>query len=64
MVHGFKPNRLKVVAEGVQTKGQFEILQKIGCDEIQGFYLNHIPLPQGKIRKVLQDNANALRSTV
>ena len=30
----------KTVAEGVETKGQFDLLKQIGCDEIQGFYFS------------------------
>jgi diguanylate cyclase len=29
--------QLKVVAEGVETEQQFEILRALGCDELQGF---------------------------
>jgi diguanylate cyclase (GGDEF)-like protein len=35
--------RLTVVAEGVETERQLEILRSLGCDTIQGFYL-HRPL--------------------
>lgn len=31
---------LKIVAEGVQTRDQQDILRKLGCDELQGFYLS------------------------
>ena len=31
--------RLRVVAEGVETSDQLNSLTKLGCDEVQGFYL-------------------------
>jgi len=33
----------KVIAEGVETDGQYRILQALGCDEVQGF-LFHKPM--------------------
>jgi diguanylate cyclase (GGDEF)-like protein len=30
---------LKVVAEGVETEGQYQLLRSFGCDELQGFLL-------------------------
>lgn len=36
---------LNIVAEGVETKGQLEFLQKHDCHEIQGFYFTK-PLPE------------------
>ena len=30
---------LKVVAEGVETKEQLDVLKKINCDFVQGYYL-------------------------
>ena len=35
---------LRVVAEGVETKGQSEILVAMGCDELQGFFFAR-PMP-------------------
>lgn len=36
---------LKVVAEGIETKEVIDILEEIGCDEIQGYYISR-PLPK------------------
>lgn len=35
---------LEVVAEGVETAGQQKILERLGCDLLQGFYFAH-PMP-------------------
>jgi diguanylate cyclase (GGDEF)-like protein len=35
-----KANMLEIVAEGVETKDQFEILKEIDCDLIQGYYFS------------------------
>ncbi len=35
MAHGLK---LNVIAEGVETKGQFAYLRESGCDELQGYW--------------------------
>lgn len=37
MAHGLK---LNVVAEGVETKDQFQLLQRFGCDEMQGYWVS------------------------
>lgn len=42
----------KVVAEGVETKEQYEFLKAAGCDMIQGFYFFK-PMPQSEFIKYL-----------
>ena len=46
----------KIVAEGVETKKQLEILKKLGCDYIQGFYFSK-PLPKEDFDRFLEENA-------
>lgn len=41
---------MKIVAEGVETKEQFEFLRDIFCDEIQGYYFSK-PIPESEYRK-------------
>lgn len=35
-----KVKDIKVIAEGVETLGQWQCLKEIGCDEIQGYYFS------------------------
>ncbi|MDH5542857.1 MAG: EAL domain-containing protein [Nitrospinota bacterium] len=43
---------LKVVAEGVETKEQYELLREAGCDMIQGYYLSK-PIPAADMKALL-----------
>ena len=45
---------IEVIAEGVETKEQFDYLRSIGCDNIQGFYFSDA-MPEDKFA-VLLDN--------
>ncbi|MEA4987877.1 MAG: EAL domain-containing protein [Anaerovorax sp.] len=45
-----KGMQLKTIAEGVEEIKQMEILKKIGCDEIQGYYFGK-PLPADELEK-------------
>jgi EAL domain-containing protein (putative c-di-GMP-specific phosphodiesterase class I) len=43
---------LTVVAEGVETEAQVSALQRLGCDEIQGFLISR-PLPRYEMAELL-----------
>ena len=43
---------LKVLAEGVETRGQLDILRELQCDEIQGFLFSP-PVPQHQASALL-----------
>ena len=44
--------KVPVVAEGVETRSQLEMLRKAGCDLIQGFYFSR-PLPPEEFEKLI-----------
>ncbi|WKY49163.1 EAL domain-containing protein [Eubacteriaceae bacterium ES3] len=44
---------LKIVVEGVETKEQLEILEKLECDFIQGYYFSK-PVPENELLAVLE----------
>ena len=55
--------RLKVVAEGVETRDQLAFLRGLGCDEMQGYLLSR-PLPAAQLVAWLQTprfGVNSLR---
>jgi EAL domain-containing protein (putative c-di-GMP-specific phosphodiesterase class I) len=41
--------RLTVVAAGVESEAQWELMKKLGCDEAQGFLLGR-PVPDAEFR--------------
>ena len=51
--------RLEVVAEGVETRGQFEILRSEGCDQIQGFWSGR-PMEVADYEKFLADHEGSM----
>ncbi|WP_156969472.1 sensor domain-containing protein [Jeotgalibacillus campisalis] len=44
---------LKVIAEGVETKEQLEMLQLLGCEVAQGFYFSR-PVPTDQFEELMQ----------
>lgn len=51
MAHGLK---LRVLAEGVETQAQLDILRDQGCDAIQGYFFSH-PLPAARVEQLIRD---------
>jgi EAL domain-containing protein (putative c-di-GMP-specific phosphodiesterase class I) len=45
--------RLKVIAEGVETKEQLDMLRSKDCNEVQGYYFSH-PLPEDELKQLLK----------
>ena len=56
MAHGLK---MVVVAEGVETNEQLLLLEELGCDMVQGYYLGH-PSSAEKITEMLHTAQQAL----
>jgi diguanylate cyclase (GGDEF)-like protein len=48
---------LHVVAEGVETVGQSDLLVAMGCDELQG-YLFSLPIPADALQSMVDDRLN------
>lgn len=44
---------IRVIAEGVETAQQMEILRSMGCDEVQGYYLGR-PIPADEMTVALR----------
>lgn len=51
--------RLKVVAEGVETRAQLSLLAAAGCDEMQGFYFSR-PLPADECAVLMRERRRLL----
>ncbi|MCY1243463.1 EAL domain protein [compost metagenome] len=50
--------RMKVVAEGVESASQLEILNEMGCDEVQGYLLS-LPLDAAGFADALRKQGGA-----
>ncbi len=45
----------RVIAEGVTTEGQAELLRQVGCDALQGFHYSE-PLPAAEFEHFLNEH--------
>ena len=48
---------IRMIAEGVESKEQMELLQDMGCTYGQGYYFYH-PMPIEVFEQILSDEAN------
>ncbi|MCE5322704.1 EAL domain-containing protein [bacterium] len=53
--------KLKVIAEGVETIDQLQVLQSMACDEIQGYFISR-PLPAGELESIMRDHTYLIDS--
>lgn len=54
VVHMAEKLDLELIAEGVETKEQIDLLLEIGCDQVQGFYYAK-PMPWEQFFEMLQE---------
>lgn len=52
---------IQTLAEGVETKEQYEFLRDIGCEKIQGYYFGR-PMPSGQFDQFCSDNRMQLEA--
>ena len=50
---------IQVIAEGVETKYQYDYLKSIGCNELQGYYYSK-PLAEHNFEKLLREQQTSL----
>jgi EAL domain-containing protein (putative c-di-GMP-specific phosphodiesterase class I) len=58
MIEMARALRLDVVAEGVETKHQLNVLRSLGCHEMQGYFFAR-PMPAAELQKDLQEKSAA-----
>ena len=46
--------KLTVIAEGVETKEQLDVLRRLGCEEMQGYYFSR-PVPAADLSALLKE---------
>ncbi len=50
---------LKVIAEGVETEAQLQVLRQLGCDQVQGYHLAR-PMPADAFFRFAQERSQEL----
>lgn len=55
--------KLKIVAEGVETREQFDYLKREGCDLMQGYFFSK-PLPANELKELLQQQSRNLENVI
>ena len=50
---------IPVVAEGVETKEQLDMLKKLGCDIVQGYYFSK-PVPAEAFGRFIEERKGSL----
>ncbi|WP_107839009.1 putative bifunctional diguanylate cyclase/phosphodiesterase [Metasolibacillus meyeri] len=55
-----KTLNLQTVAEGVETKKEWDMLKQFGCNSIQGFYFSK-PLPVHEVDRLFQNEGGVLK---
>ena len=54
--------KVPVVAEGVETENQMQLLREADCDLVQGYYFSR-PLPPEKFEKLIEREKDIIRGT-
>lgn len=52
---------MRVTAEGVETEGQVDMLKKLKCDQLQGFYLGR-PTPESELHQFWDSATDMIKS--
>jgi EAL domain-containing protein (putative c-di-GMP-specific phosphodiesterase class I) len=60
MINLAKNLKIKVQAEGVETKEQYNLLFEMGCDEAQGYYIGH-PMPYEDLINLIKNTDKQLQ---
>jgi EAL domain-containing protein (putative c-di-GMP-specific phosphodiesterase class I) len=58
-----KSLKLDIIAEGVETQGQLQLLESLDCSEMQGYFFSR-PLPAEELGKLLDKQAIARGGTL